>query len=275
MALTGAQSGNNEIALGNIIGTNMFNMCVILAILSIIKPIRFLKETVRKDMYMTLVTAFVLFVLMADRVLGSGTVNMISRADGLILLVLFGIFMYYTLYNYTDYWRERKENKEKNEVKLKLKDIDKLTKNIFIMLASIAVVFLGARWVVESVEDIAIKLNISETFISILVIAVGTSLPEIFTSISAVKKGKMDMAVGNLIGSNIFNILLILGLAATIHPIYLEMDSILVDSLVFLIVSGLCILFTRIKEKYEFSRPEGIALLSIYVVYFAYVIVRG
>lgn len=275
VAVTGAQSGNNEIALGNIIGTNMFNLCVILAVLSVIKPVKFLKETVRKDMYMTVVTAFVLLVLMADTVLGSGEVNMISRADGLVLLVLFGIFIYYTLYEYTDYWKERKANKEENEVKLKLKDIDKLTKNILIMLGSLVMVFLGARWVVESVENIAIHLNISETFISILVIAVGTSLPEIFTSISAMKKGKADMAIGNLIGSNIFNILLILGLAATIHPIDLEVDSLLVDAFVFLIASSLCIIFTKIKKKYEFSRPEGISLLAIYIAYLAYVIIRG
>lgn len=275
VAVTGAQSGNNEIALGNIIGTNMFNLCVILAVLSIMKPVRFLKETVRKDMYMTIVTAFVLLVIMADTIIGGGTINMISRADGLILLVLFGIFIYYTLYNYTDLWKERKENKEENEIKLKLKDIDKLTKNILIMLASIAMVFLGARWVVESVENIAVSLNISETFISILVIAVGTSLPEIFTSIAAMKKGKVDMAIGNLIGSNIFNILLILGVAATIHPIDLEVDSLLVDAFIFLIASSLCIIFTKIKKKYEFSRPEGISLLVLYCVYIIYVIVRG
>ncbi len=249
-------------------------MCVILGILCIIRPIKFLKETVRKDMYMTIVTAFVLLVVMADRILGDGSANMISRADGLVLLVLFGIFIYYTLYNYADYWKERKKNKEQNEVKLGLKDIDKLTKNIFIMIASIAVVFLGARWVVESVEDIAEMLNISETVISIIVIAIGTSLPEIFTSISAVKKGKVDMAVGNLIGSNIFNILLVLGLSATIQPIYLEMDSIIFDALIFLIASSLCIIFTKIKHKYEFSAPEGITLLIIYAVYFMYVIVR-
>ena len=275
VAITGAQSGNNEIALGNIIGTNMFNLCVILATLCVIKPVKFLKETVRKDMYMTVVMAFVLLVLMADTILGSGTENIISRADGLILLVLFGIFIYYTLYEYTDYWKERREKKEENEVKLKLKDIDKLTKDIIKMLISIAVVFLGARWVVESVEDIAIRLKISETFISILVVAIGTSLPEIFTSISALRKGKADMAIGNLIGSNIFNILLILGIAATIHPINLEVDSLLVDAFVFLIASSSCIIFTKIKKKYEFSRPEGIALLVIYLVYFAYVIVRG
>ena len=275
VAVTGAQSGNNEIALGNIIGTNMFNLCVILAVLSIIKPVKFLKETVRKDMYMTVVTAFVLLVLMADTIIGGGTINMLSRADGLILLVLFGVFIYYTLYNYTDLWNERKEKKEENEIKLKLKDIDKLVKNIGLMILGLVMVFLGARWAVESVENIAIALKISETFIAILVVAVGTSLPEIFTSIAAMKKGKIDMAIGNLIGSNIFNILLILGLAATIHPIDLEVDSLLVDAFVFLIASSLCIIFTKIKGKYEFSRPEGISLLAIYAAYLLYVIIRG
>lgn len=275
VAVTGAQAGSNEIALGNILGTNMFNLCVILGVLCIIKPIKFQKETVKKDMYMTVVTSFVLILLMADRFLGNGGANILSRADGLILLVLFGIFIYYTLYEYIELWNERKKNKEQNEVKLKLKDIDTLTKNIIIMVTSIAVVFLGANWVVNSVEEIAVMLNISETFISILVIAVGTSLPEIFTSIAAMKKGKTDIAVGNLIGSNIFNILLILGLASTINPIALEMDSLIIDALVFLAASVLCILFIKLKGKYEFSKTEGITLLLIYIAYISYVVVRG
>ena len=143
------------------------------------------------------------------------------------------------------------------------------------MILGLVIVFLGARWAVESVENIAVALKISETFIAILVVAIGTSLAVIFTSIAAMKKGKVDMAIGNLIGSNIFNILLVLGLAATIHPIDLEVDSLLVDAFTFLIASALCIIFTKIKGKYEFSRPEGISLLVIYIAYLAYVIIRG
>ncbi len=275
VAVTGAQSGNNEIALGNIIGTNMFNLCVILAVVAIIKPIKFLKETVRKDMYMTIVTAFVLFVLMADVLFGNGTINMLSRSDGIILLVMFGIFMYYTLYGYMDYWNDREDEIGKEDVKLKLKDIDVLTKNIVLMLVGIALVFLGARWAVDAVEDIAVHLNISETFISILVVAVGTSLPEIFTSIAAARKGKMGIVVGNLIGSNMFNILLVLGFASFINPIPLEMDSLLIDAFVFLIASSLCIVFTRVKKKFEFSRMEGIILFGIYCAYITFVVFRG
>ncbi len=275
VAVTGAQAGNNEIALGNIIGTNMFNLCVILAVVAIIKPIKFLKETVRKDMYMTVVTAFVLLVLMADVLLGNGGANMLSRSDGLILLVMFGIFMYYTLYGYIDYWNDREEEIGKEDVKLKLKDINELTKSIILMLVGIAMVFLGARWAVDSVEDLAIRMHISETFISILVIAVGTSLPEIFTSVAAGRKGKMGIVVGNLIGSNMFNILLVLGLASVINPIQLEWNSLLIDALVFLIASSLCIIFTKVKRKFEFSRLEGFILLLMYGGYITFVVWRG
>ena len=111
-------------------------------------------------------------------------------------------------YGYADYWKERKE--KTGEIKLKLKDIDSLTINILKMILGIILVFLGAKLTVNAVEKTAVMMKLSETFISILIIAVGTSLPEIFTSISAIKKGKHDIAVGNLIGSNMFNILFVL-----------------------------------------------------------------
>ena len=185
VALTSAQAGSNEIALGNILGTNLFNICAILAVIAIIKPIQFKKETVRKDMYMSVLTAFVLMILMADKWISGDSVNILSRTDGFILLSLFAVFMYYTLYSWLDIWNERKAKNE--EVKLKLKDIDTLTKNIFLMLLGLTMVFIGANASVDAVEKIAEMLGISETFIAILVVAVGTSLPEIFTSITAIK----------------------------------------------------------------------------------------
>lgn len=108
VAITGAQAGSNEIALGNILGTNMFNLCVILGVLCIIKPIKFQKSTVRKDMYMTVATAFVLFLVMADKLLGGGSVNVLSRADGLVLLVMFRyIYVLYFIRIYRDLAREK------------------------------------------------------------------------------------------------------------------------------------------------------------------------
>lgn len=273
VALTSAQSGSTEIALGNILGTNLFNTCVILAIIAIVKPIRFTKETVRKDMYMSVLTSFILMILMADKIIDGDSVNILSRTDGLVLVALFAVFIYYTLYSLTDLWKERKNKNE--ELKLKLKDIDSLTKNILLMILGIVMVFAGANASVDAVEKIAVILGISETFIAILVVAIGTSLPEIFTSIAALKKGKQDIAVGNLIGSNMFNILFVLGTAVTISPIKLKMDSLVIDAFTFFLVTIIFVLHAKGGKKYEMGKGEGFCLLAIYVVYTLYVIIRG
>lgn len=271
VAINGAQTGSNGVVIGNIIGTNIFNVCAILAILCIIKPIKFLKETVRKDMYMSLLSTVVLFVLMADRIFDGGVgANIINRADGIILLLFFGVFIYYSLYHYV----ENRHEKQKEEVKLKLKDIDELTKKILFMMLGIAMVFIGGDIAVDSVVKLASALHISETFIAIMVLAIGTSLPEIFTSIAAVKKHKNEMAIGNLIGSSIFNILFVLGTSSLIHPIALPMDSLLVDTALFAVVSAMLIMFARNKGKYEMSKLEGYCLLAIYATYVLYVIIR-
>lgn len=273
VALTSAQSGSTEIALGNILGTNLFNICVILAIIAIVKPIRFTKETVRKDMYMSVLTSFILMILMADKIIDGDSINILSRTDGLVLVALFAVFIYYTLYSLTDLWKERKNKNE--ELKLKLKDIDSLTKNILLMILGIVMVFAGANASVDAVEKIAVILGISETFIAILVVAIGTSLPEIFTSIAALKKGKQDIAVGNLIGSNMFNILFVLGTAVTISPIKLQMDSLVIDAFAFFLVTIILVLHAKGGKKYELGKEEGLCLLAIYVMYAIYVIVRG
>lgn len=142
IGITGAQSGNTGVVLGNIIGTNMVNIAAILAIIGIVAPIKFLRETVRKDMYMNLLTAGVFLVVISDTFLSNATENVLSRADGIIFILLFAVFMYYTLYEYIDYIKERRKEGNK-EVKLKLKDIDKITKNIIFMIVGLVMVYIG------------------------------------------------------------------------------------------------------------------------------------
>ena len=224
-------------------------------------------------MFMSVATGIVLFVMMADKWFASADINVISRSEGIILLILFAMFMYYNLYGYMDEWRSRKE-KDK-EIKLKLKDIDALTKNIAFLVLGLILVFLGAKMTVNSVEKIAVILGLSETFISILIIAVGTSLPEIFTSISAVRKGKHDIAIGNLIGSNMFNILFILGSTALINPIALQMDTLVIDAFVFLMVMTMLLIHSLTSKEHQLTKQEGILMLTIYATYVMYVVVRG
>ena len=224
-------------------------------------------------MFMSVATGIILFVMMADKWFGNSAINVISRSEGIILLILFAMFMYYNLYGYMDEWRSRKE-KDK-EIKLKLKDIDALTKNIALLVIGLILVFVGAKMTVNAVEKIAVILGLSETFISILIIAVGTSLPEIFTSISAVKKGKHDIAIGNLIGSNMFNVLFILGSTALINPIALQMDSLVIDAFVFLMVMTMLLLHALTEKEHQLTKQEGLLLLSIYATYIMYVVIRG
>lgn len=273
IAITSSQSGSSEIALGNILGTNLFNIAVILAMIVLIRPVRFKKETVRKDMYMSVIAALVFLVVMSDKIIDGSNVNILSRTDGIVLLVLFGMYMYYTLNMFHDYWNERKE--KQGEVKLKLKDIDMLTKDIFLMIAGIAMIFIGANSTVRAIENIALLAGVSETLISVIVLAIGTSLPEIFTSIAAIKKNKHDIAIGNLIGSNMFNTLFVVGVAATIRPIELPMDSLIVDAFAFLAVSVLLMMHARNGRKYEMAKWEGISLIAIYIAYLVFVIARG
>ena len=224
-------------------------------------------------MFMSVASALVLFLMMADKWFANTDINVISRSEGIILLILFAMFMYYNLYGYMDEWHARKE-KDK-EIKLKLKDIDALTKNILLLILGLVLVFVGAKMTVNSVEKIAIILGLSETFISILIIAVGTSLPEIFTSISAVRKGKHDIAIGNLIGSNMFNILFILGSTALINPIVLQMDTLVIDAFVFLMVMIMLLIHSLTSKEHQLTKQEGILMLTIYATYVMYVVVRG
>ena len=224
-------------------------------------------------MFMSVASALVLFLMMADKWFAITDINVISRSEGIILLILFAMFMYYNLYGYMDEWRARKE-KDK-EIKLKLKDIDALTKNILLLILGLVLVFVGAKMTVNSVEKIAIILGLSETFISILIIAVGTSLPEIFTSISAVRKGKHDIAIGNLIGSNMFNLLFILGSTALINPIVLQMDTLVIDAFVFLMVMIMLLIHSLTSKEHQLTKQEGILMLTIYATYVMYVVVRG
>lgn len=226
-------------------------------------------------MFMSVASALVLFLMMADKWFANTDINVISRSEGIILLILFAMFMYYNLYGYMDEWRARKEKDKDKEIKLKLKDIDALTKNILLLILGLVLVFVGAKMTVNSVEKIAIILGLSETFISILIIAVGTSLPEIFTSISAVRKGKHDIAIGNLIGSNMFNLLFILGSTALINPIVLQMDTLVIDAFVFLMVMTMLLIHSLTSKEHQLTKQEGILMLTIYATYVMYVVVRG
>lgn len=291
LSINGSINRTSNLVIGNIVGTNIFNMCIILGLICVLHPLKLLRQTIRKDMHMSLLSSIALFVLLLDNVQDNFAKNTLSLTDGIILLLLFAVFIYYTFYEITGYLRDRREkkyleqkertnNKETKNISQEpekkqiytTKDMQKLFKNIVIGLIGIVMVHIGAKITVDNTVKIAEFFNVSQTFISIVIIAVGTSLPELTTSYAAIKKNRINIAIGNLIGSNMFNTLCVLGLSSLINPIILEGNYLLIDCGVFALVCLVMVLFT--KRKPEISRFEGISLISIYILYIVYVLFR-
>ena len=297
LSITASAKNNADFLLGNIIGTNLFNMCCILGLIFVTNPLKLLRQTIRKDLNMSLISSAVLFTLLIDIADPEATHNAITRADGIILLLFFAIFMYYTLYEFGEYLRDQREKKYKdskakkvvlnksayasentqnpnseNEKVFSMKDMKKFGIEMLLLLVCIAIVYIGAELVVNNAVVIARHFNVSETLISISIIAVGTSLPEISTSFAAIKKNRLNIAIGNLIGSNMFNTLFVIGTSALINPIRVTTPSLVIDAGVFMLVCLVMRLFT--KKKPEVSAMEGFTLLSIYACYIVYVLYR-
>jgi cation:H+ antiporter len=231
---------------------------IILGITSLIAPIGVQKSTVKKEIPMNFLVTLVLLVLVNDLILNQGN-NLLSLSDGLILLLFFVIFFYYVFENAKDQNLENNKSKDQNN-SLKIKDF------IFVVLG-IFMLYLGGDWIVSNAVKISESFGISQKIIGLTILATGTSLPELVTSITAVRKGNNDIAVGNVVGSNIFNILLVLSASTTITPIpFNPGDNITI--LVLLISTVLLWLFLR--KDHKLTKGEGLILLLIYISYMSY-----
>lgn len=273
VSITASITGQTGIAVGNISGSNIFNILVVLGICAMIKPISVQRSIMNRDYLLMLIACVAFFVVSADIWLGSGT-NMVSRGDGIILALFFCIFMYMTI---------RSALKGRNEPTT-LPDVPheapkeekaeppvKLPKSIIMAILGLAGVVIGGQLVVNGASDIAKSFGASETLIGVTVVAIGTSLPELVTSIMAARKGENDIAVGNVIGSNIFNILFIISAASIINPLTLDMES-LIDMIIMFAVTVMVYLFAVTKKK--ITRVEGGIMTAMYVAYTAYAIIR-
>ncbi len=262
VSINAALKGSNEIALGNVIGSNLFNFLLVIGIASIINPMKVQKGTILKEFPLAILTSVVLFILCADVSLQGTEMNVISRADGLILLSLFLVFLYYLIEMAILSRDDYKDDGEKSP----------LGKSIFISIIGVIGILYGAEWVVGASSSIAIKFGMSKNLVGLTIVAIGTSLPELVTSIVAAFKNESDIAMGNVIGSNLFNILLVLGISSAIRPIPIN-PAIFVD-MVFLLVVTIVIYVFAITKKTVF-KLEGIFLAFLYIGYMSYIIVRN
>ncbi len=286
ISVTAALQGANGIAVGNALGSNLFNLLVVLGASSIIKECAVSAETLRFEYPVSVIAAAMLLVMSGAiryiSVFGAGgsepiEVGVLSRADGLILLMLFVVFMTVTVRKALDSCREELPDYDggddvgESAACNMEEDIPPVKAVIYSIIGLIGII-LGGDLVVESAVAIAEAFGIDEVLIGLTIVALGTSLPELVISVVAAFKGETDIAVGNVIGSNIFNLLLVLGLSSAIHPIRITMFS--VYDMIILIGVSLIILIP-LARKERITRGWGALMLLMYAGYLAYIIMRA
>lgn len=252
ISITASLGGNNGISLGNIIGSNIFNLLMVIGISAVIIPFNSDKEILKRDMLWNIAITVLLLVLIFD---GS-----LSRLDGVILLA--GIAAYLTVVV---------RSALKNRVEDNSDEKVSVPKAVVFILGGLAAIVFGGDLVVDNASLIAKSLGMSDTLVGLTIVAIGTSLPELVTSIVAAKKGDSGLALGNAVGSCIFNILFILGIASTIAPMTADYE-IIADVCILIFVSIVTYIFARSKERV--SRLEGLFCVLIYGTYSAYIIMR-
>ncbi len=291
--LFSAIQGNTDVALGNIIGSNICNILLILGLTAVIFPLDVKVATAWKEIPFSLFATLLLFILCNDALFDGARESFLSRGDGIVMFSFFGVFLYYVIEMALKHKEELPitvpENKfsdktadigpQKNkEAESGIKAVEKKepggTLIFFMIIGGLTALVFGGKWVVDGAVIIAKKFGMSEFLISATVLAVGSSLPELVTSLVAAYKKEPDITVGNIIGSNIFNIFWILGITALIRPIPVTV-GINVD-LIFLMVATLYLfLFMFVGKKYKIERWQGIIMFVLYVFYLAYIIIRG
>lgn len=249
----------NGILLGNLLGSNMFNILFILGLIALFKTVKVKKEIITKNYLFALLSCLVLFIVSYDVYFDKASFNIITRTEGILLLLLAGVFLYSTVLATLS---DKKMQLERQKFRFK---------DLIYIIVGFVLIAISAEVIVNSSVNISRFLGISENIIGLTIIAVGTNLPELVTSIVAVKKGETDIAVGNLIGTNIYNIFLILGLSATINPILIEANA-FIDIIILAITSLLVYIF--INHKKDINRIEGIIMILLYLIYIGYVVIR-
>jgi len=259
-------NGNTGIAIGNVLGSNIFNILVILGISALIYPLAVTENTIRKEIPLTLISVVVLAVLANDIFLGNCE-NQLTRIDGFILLGFFLLFLVYVLEIAKN---KRAEPTETTEIKKK-----SLFYSSLLIIIGFCGIIVGGNLVVSGAVQLARSLGASESLIGLTLVAAGTSLPELATSAVAACKKNTDIAVGNIIGSNIFNILFILGVSATVRSLPFKGGSNLDIGMVIFSTLLLFRFMVTGGKKNTVERWEGAVLLIIYFVYLGYIVFRG
>ena len=271
VSISSALSGSGDVAMGNVVGSNIANILLILGVSAVILPFAIERGTQRRDIPFCIFATVLLLLLSNDKLVFGSNGNTLSRIDGIIFLMLFVSYMIYVVFGNG---RCAQEAQQETDEAAKSKFTGRNPVLLWaIAIASLAGLIFGGNLFLESAKNLARAWGMSEAVIAITIVAVGTSLPELITSIVAACKNNPQLALGNVLGSNVFNILFVLGLSATIKPITV-VDINMVDYLVMLGAGVMTYMVVFTFGKHRFDRIEGIIFLLCYVGYTAYLFSR-
>lgn len=260
VSITASIKGANEIAIGNVVGSNICNLLLILGLSGLFGKLKANKEILVRDFPYYILSILILIIMSINFFDNINGVGILNEMHGFILLCFMSVYLYILIFS------ALKNNKIKNEKKEKIK-----LKNILLTIFGLLSIIVGGKIVVTCATNIAESMHISQNVIALTIVAVGTSLPELVTSIVATKKGELDIAIGNVVGSNIFNVFFILGLSSVISPITFGLES-FIDIIVSLLATILT--FILILNKNSIGKKKSFILLVTYIIYLIYIIYR-
>lgn len=267
VSITASLKSNNELAISNVLGSNIFNLMVVCGLCALVSPLEVKISILKKEFPFSILVAVLLLAL-------GGIGMLVSRPDGLLLLAVFVLFLLSMVRSAKQKRLSFSEHEARSEaIEFEEEQIQPMStpRCLLAILVGLAAIILGGNWVVDSASVIAKSFGMSQNLIGLTVVAFGTSLPELVTSFAAARKNQADMAVGNVIGSNIFNILLILGLSAAVSPMGFNAEN-AIDAVVLILMSTQVLFFCR--KNYNISRGKGLIMLIEYAAYVVYICIR-
>ena len=269
VSVTASMVQNNELAVSNVVGSNIFNLMFVIGVCSMLTPIMVQKVTLIRDIPLSFGCALLLLVL---GILGIGdkTGMTLGHIDGIVFLIIFAVYIFAMVQSAMKARAAGQKVEIEGVEACETKELSYAKSILFLIVGAGAIAF-GGDLTVDTASRLAIKLGMSQTLVGLTIVSIGTSLPELVTSIVAARKNEVDMAIGNAVGSNIFNILMVLGISATISPVALLRENI-IDIIILMIFTVLVWLFAGTKRK--ISRKEGIIMALTYLVYCGYIIIR-
>lgn len=257
--------GSSELAVSNVVGSNIANIFFILGVAAMIYPMKVKSGTVWKEIPLVLLSSILLFFMVNDAMFDAQSFNTLSRIDGISLLAFFVIFMYYSF------------GIAKNQDETDAEEIDELpiSKSILLVIVGMLGLAFGGQWIVNGAIGIAKLFGLRESLIGLTVVAIGTSLPELATSVVAARKKHSDIAIGNVVGSNLFNVFWILGLSSVINPLNFDVTYGNTDLMVAIAAAFLLFLFMFVGKKHVLQKYQGVLFILMYASYTAFLVLTA